>query len=327
MPVRGRLASMWAGGRFGDNSMSKKYTVMIFDAAKLGRAKSISISTKPLWIAAGALILLLAVSFLSSYLAFSYYRASHSLMAGYKDDSELRVQLDNYAKQLDDMNKKIAGLDELEYKVRDLVSYQNGDRVVKQVAVGGKEVDILRDYFAASDRKEQEFFDNLNETLLVMSVELDKREMSLTELVDFLEEQRLIMLSTPTIWPVRGWISSQFGFRTSPFTGRRVFHEGLDIAAQYGLDVHATAKGIVVFAGEKSGYGNVVTIDHGYGYMTRYGHNSRLTVKVGDKINKGDVVAKVGSTGRSTGPHCHYEVLVNGIPVNPLKFIIDEKSI
>lgn len=307
--------------------MSKKYTVMIFDAAKLGRAKSISISTKPLWIAAGALIILLAVSFVSSYLAFSYYRASHSVMAGYKDDSELRVQLDNYAKQLDDMNKKIAGLDELEYKVRDLVSYQNGDRVVKQVAVGGKEVDILRDYFAASDRKEQEFFDNLNETLLVMSVELDKREMSLTELVDFLEEQRLIMLSTPTIWPVRGWISSQFGFRTSPFTGRRVFHEGLDIAAQYGLDVHATAKGIVVFAGEKSGYGNVVTIDHGYGYMTRYGHNSRLTVKVGDKINKGDVVAKVGSTGRSTGPHCHYEVLVNGIPVNPLKFIIDEKSI
>ena len=132
------------------------------------------------------------------------------------------------------------------------------------------------------------------------------------------------MVSTPTIWPVRGWVSSKFGFRTSPFSGRRVFHEGLDIAARYGLPVRATAKGIVVFAGEKAGYGNIVTIDHGYGYMTRYGHNSSLTVKVGDKVEKGDVIAKVGSTGRSTGPHVHYEVLVNGIPVNPQKFIIDE---
>ena len=80
-----------------------------------------------------------------------------------------------------------------------------------------------------------------------------------------------------------------------------------------------------VFAGDKSGYGKVVTIDHGYGYMTRYGHNSALTVKVGDKVNKGDVVAKVGSSGRSTGAHSHYEVLVNGIPVNPMKFIIEDK--
>ena len=135
------------------------------------------------------------------------------------------------------------------------------------------------------------------------------------------------MLSTPTIWPVKGWVSSPFGFRSSPFSGRRVFHEGLDIAARYGLDIHATAKGIVVYAGDKAGYGKIVTIDHGYGYMTRYSHNSRITVKVGDKVNKGDVIAKVGSTGRSTGPHCHYEVLVNGIPVNPMKFIIDENGI
>lgn len=306
--------------------MAKKYTIMIFDSGKFGKAKSLSVTTKPLWIAGFAVAFLIALSFVSSYLAFSYYRTSHSVMASYQESGDLKSQLDVYSKQLDDLNKKVASLDELEYKVRDLVSYQNGDKVVKQVAVGGKEVDILRDYFAASDRREQEFFDNLNETLLVMSVELDKREMSLTELVDFLEEQRLIMLSTPTIWPVRGWVSSQFGFRTSPFTGRRVFHEGLDIAAPYGLDVKATAKGIVVFSGEKSGYGNVVTIDHGYGYMTRYGHNSRLTVKVGDKVEKGDAVAKVGSTGRSTGPHSHYEVLVNGIPVNPTKFIIDEKN-
>lgn len=308
--------------------MAKKYTVMLFDADNnTGKSSQFVMTTRPFWAVGITLIVLLVVSIVSSIYAYKFYQESqyHKVTYNDSDNSELlKAQLANYIQQLDEINHKMSSLDELEFKVRELVSYQDGSRVIKQVAVGGKEVDILKDYFAFSDRREQEFFDSLNETLDVMRVEISKRETSLTKLVDFLEEQRLVMLSTPTIWPVRGWVSSKFGFRTSPFSGRRVFHEGLDIAARYGLDVKATAKGIVVFAGDKAGYGNVVTIDHGYGYMTRYGHNSSLTVKVGDKVDKGDVIAKVGSTGRSTGPHVHYEVLVNGIPVNPLKFIIDE---
>ncbi len=307
--------------------MAKKYTVMIFDPTKCGKSRTLSVTARPLWIISAAFVILLCVSAVSCWLAYKFFNEKQALAAQASDNTELKERVTAYSERFEEINKKMAALDELEFKVRDLVALQSGDRVVKQVAVGGKEVDILKDYFAISDRREKEFFDNLNETLLVMSTELEKREMSLSELVDFLEEQRLIMLSTPTIWPVRGWVSSPFGFRSSPFSGRRVFHEGLDIAARYGLDVHATAKGIVVFAGERAGYGNIVTIDHGYGYMTRYGHNSSLTVSVGDKVNKGDVIAKVGSTGRSTGPHCHYEVLVNGIPVNPTKFIIDENSL
>lgn len=308
--------------------MAKKYTVMLFDAeSNTGKSSQFVMTTRPFWAVGITLLVLLVVSIVSSIYAYKFYQESqyHKVTYNDSDNSELlKAQLANYIQQLDEINHKMTSLDELEFKVRELVSYQDGSRVIKQVAVGGKEVDILKDYFAFSDRREQEFFDSLNETLDVMRVEISKRETSLSKLVDFLEEQRLVMLSTPTIWPVRGWVSSKFGFRTSPFSGRRVFHEGLDIAARYGLDVKATAKGIVVFAGDKAGYGNVVTIDHGYGYMTRYGHNSSLTVKVGDKVDKGDVIAKVGSTGRSTGPHVHYEVLVNGIPVNPLKFIIDE---
>lgn len=307
--------------------MSKKYTVMIFDPTKCGRSRTLSVTARPLWIISAAFVILLCVSAVSCVLAYKFFNENQELAAQAGGSAELKECVTAYSERFEEINKKMAALDELEFKVRDLVALQSGDRVVKQVAVGGREVDILKDYFAISDRREKEFFDNLNETLLVMSTELERREASLSELVDFLEEQRLIMLSTPTIWPVRGWVSSPFGFRSSPFSGRRVFHEGLDIAARYGLDVHATAKGIVIFAGERAGYGNVVTIDHGYGYMTRYGHNSSLTVSVGDKVNKGDVIAKVGSTGRSTGPHCHYEVLVNGIPVNPTKFIIDENSL
>lgn len=307
--------------------MAKKYTVMIFDQAKYGKSRTLSVTAKPLWIISAVFVLLLCVSAASCWLAYRFFNENQMLADQIGNSSELKKRIAVYSERFEEINKKMAALDELEFKVRDLVALQNGDRVVKQVAVGGKEVDILKDYFAVSDRREKEFFDDLSETLLVMGTELEKREASLSELVDFLEEQRLIMLSTPTIWPVRGWVSSPFGFRASPFSGRRVFHEGLDIASRYGLDVRATAKGIVVFAGERAGYGYIVTIDHGYGYMTRYAHNSRLTVKVGDKVNKGDVVAKVGSTGRSTGPHSHYEVLVNGIPVNPTKFIIDENGL
>lgn len=307
--------------------MKKKYTVMIFDANKYGKSITLSTSLRPLWILVSLFIFLFIACCISGWLAYKFYTEKNIIASQSGGDTSYKGQITAYTDRLEEINKKVAVLDELEFKVRDLVAMQSGSqRAIKQVAIGGKEVDILRDYFAVSDRREKEFFDNLNDTLLVMSTELDKRESSLSELVNYLEEQRLIMLSTPTIWPVRGWISSPFGFRSSPFTGRRVFHEGLDIAARYGLDIHATAKGIVVFSGEKSGYGKIVTIDHGYGYMTRYSHNSRNIVKVGDKVNKGDVIAKVGSTGRSTGPHVHYEVLVNGIPVNPIKFIIEETS-
>ncbi|MBQ3032833.1 MAG: M23 family metallopeptidase, partial [Deferribacterales bacterium] len=262
--------------------MAKKYTVMIFDTTKYGKSRTLSITTRPFWAIGVSFVLLLAISVASCFFAYKFYQEKELLEAKAGYNTEFDRQLAAYTQRLEEINKKIASLDELEFKVRDLVAAQSGERVVKQVAVGGKEVDILKDYFAVSDRREAEFFDNLNDTLLVMSSEIEKRETSLSELVDYLEEQRLIMLSTPTIWPVKGWVSSPFGFRSSPFSGRRVFHEGLDIAARYGLDIHATAKGIVVYAGDKAGYGKIVTIDHGYGYMTRYSHNSRITVKVGD---------------------------------------------
>ncbi len=303
--------------------MSKKYTIMIFDSAKYGKSKTLTVSTKPLWALAIFMMLLMIIAAVFGYSSYKLYTENNMLRMSSGSYIDVEGQMSTYSDQLQEITKKVVELDELEYKIRDLMSFQTTEKALKQVAVGGKEVDILQGYFATSDRREDEFFSNLEETLVAMSMELDQRELSLSELVDFLEEQRLMMLSTPTIWPVYGWVSSQYGFRSSPFTGKRTFHEGLDIAARYGLPVYSTAKGVVVFAGERAGYGKLVTVDHGYGYMTRYAHNSSLTVKAGDKVSKGDVIAKVGSTGQSTGPHVHYEVLVNGIPVNPIKFIIE----
>jgi len=147
---------------------------------------------------------------------------------------------------------------------------------------------------------------------------------SFQQLDEYFKSQTSLLSSTPSVWPLRGWVTSGFGFRKSPFTGLRERHEGIDIAARLGSPVRSTADGVVVVSGRGYGYGKVVEVDHGYGLVTRYGHNSKHLVKVGDRVKRGQVVAEVGNTGRSTGPHLHYEVLLHGVPVNPNKYIFEE---
>ena len=119
----------------------------------------------------------------------------------------------------------------------------------------------------------------------------------------------------------KGWLSSPFGYRTDPINGRRVWHKGIDLAGKEGTEIIAVAAGVVVYAGERRGYGQLVEINHGSGYSTRYGHQRELKVKAGDVIRKGDVVGLMGNTGRSTGPHVHFEVLKKGQAVNPSTYI------
>ena len=149
------------------------------------------------------------------------------------------------------------------------------------------------------------------------------REKSILELWESLSERQSLLNSTPSIKPVKGWYTSRFGYRISPFTGRPVMHNGLDIAAAPGTPVYAPADGVVSFAGYDSGYGKLVSIDHGYGVITRYAHNSQIFVTVGQKIRRWDVIAGVGNTGQSTGPHLHYEVRVNNVPVDPANYILE----
>lgn len=150
------------------------------------------------------------------------------------------------------------------------------------------------------------------------------REQSVLDLWESLSERQSLLNSTPNIRPAKGWFTSRFGYRVSPFTGRPALHTGLDVAAAPGSPVYAPADGIVTYAGYDEGYGKMITLDHGYGVSTRYGHNSQIYVQVGQKVSRWDVVASVGNTGRSTGTHLHYEVRVNGVPRDPALYILDE---
>ena len=141
-----------------------------------------------------------------------------------------------------------------------------------------------------------------------------------------LDERHLLISATPAVTPVRGLLTSGFGYRSDPFTGRRAFHRGIDIVAPAGKEVLATGDGVITRAGRSQGLGNAVYISHGFGLVTRYGHMSRIHAKVGQQVRRGDVIGLVGSSGRATGTHVHYEVYVDGRAVNPLGYILDGTS-
>jgi murein DD-endopeptidase MepM/ murein hydrolase activator NlpD len=151
--------------------------------------------------------------------------------------------------------------------------------------------------------------------------DIDLRRESLEELQGALNDQRSLFAARPKGKPAKGWVTSGFGVRKSPFSDGNKMHCGLDIAARTGTPVLAPADGVVKRVGTAPDYGKMVVIDHGYGYQTLYAHNSKLFVKVGQRVKRGDQIAAIGNTGRSTGSHLHYEVHLNGVPIDPRKFL------
>jgi len=142
-------------------------------------------------------------------------------------------------------------------------------------------------------------------------------------LIEAAKDKSARWAAMPSVWPVHGWVTSGFGPRVSPFTGQLAMHDGLDIGAAPNTSVQAPASGYVTSAGFDAKMGNVILVDHGYGIETEYGHLAKILVKQGQKVKRGDVIALVGSTGLSTGPHLHYMVKIKGQNVNPKNYILD----
>lgn len=179
------------------------------------------------------------------------------------------------------------------------------------IASGIKEID------------EQELIASVKEGIAWLAKEADRQEQSLQELSLAAEQKSSRWAATPSIWPVKGWITSGFGPRVSPFTEKPAWHDGLDIGAAANAPVQAPAQGRVTSVGFDSKLGNVVKVDHGFGIETLYGHLAKALVKEGQRVKRGDVVGLVGSTGLATGPHLHYMVKVNGQTFDPTKYILD----
>lgn len=225
------------------------------------------------------------------------------------------------------LESELTRLRDLDQRLRAAAGLDKGDVQASTLAQGGSEILSRGALLDAVRQRSGRLVDWVNRDLETLGQEITSRERSFRELKKFLEDKRSVLASTPTIWPVKGVVTAGYGYRLSPFTAQREMHEGLDIAAPLGTPIQVTADGIVSFTGPLSAFGNVVFINHGHGFTTFYAHIKTSRVKEGQQVKRGDVIAYVGMTGRTTGPHVHYEVQVNGTTVNPVKYVVDPAGV
>lgn len=270
-----------------------------------------------------------AVTVWGSYLSaqqVDYWRAQAS-------NHVLKMKVKYLLTQLDQSRRFLDEVKSVESELREMLGYQNRAALIRQAptasgaapAAGGPtsgdQLDLTRALLGA-DRDLS--WKTLTEMAGLMRNETKERLSSYDDLSNWIEVQRRRFRATPQGWPVKGRLSSRFGRRASPFTGEPEYHPGIDIPGPTGTPIRATADGVVRLASWRSGYGNLVVLQHDFGYSTRFGHNSRLLVKVGDRVKRGQVIALMGSTGKSSGPHCHYEVWKNNQRQNPFAYLRED---
>lgn len=233
----------------------------------------------------------------------------------------LHQQVQTLGDKVNTLKTKLLALNHFETQIRVIAGLETDDQN-GLVGVGGptpEDLDTQIDLKEDHNRLIREMHDQteqLNRSVLT-------QEERLKDLLKHLGDQRNLLTHTPAIRPVKGITTSEFGLRKSPFTGRNEFHKGLDIANRQGTPIIASADGTVTFVGPKGHLGNLMVISHGHGIVTRYAHIHTFLKKQGEKVKRGDIIAELGNTGLSTGPHLHYEVRLNGTPVDPEKYILN----
>jgi murein DD-endopeptidase MepM/ murein hydrolase activator NlpD len=236
--------------------------------------------------------------------------------------TQQRKQIQALASKLNDLKTNILVLNEFEKKIRVIANLEIKEDRNGLFGVGGSVLENINASLPLSENHTQ-LLRNMHSQVETVSSALDVQNNNFQSLLKKLEVKRNVLAATPSIRPVDGWMTSRFGYRKSPFTNRKEFHKGIDIATRKGTPIIAPADGVVAYTGGKGFMGNLMTISHGYGMLTRYGHIYKFLKKKGEKVQRGETIALVGNTGRSTGPHLHYEVHLNGVPVNPEKYILN----
>lgn len=332
------------------NETSDAYTVVVFRGSS---SKPLRFSFPRKFIR--KLLILVAVFIVADLLVVSHYviRTGEvwQLSAFRAEAMSARQQTAAFSSAIDDLKHRIAAMNEVNQRLRvmlgiepakqpgDLANGRGGDDVPMpegKSSLGGVSGVKPEARQAAPESNESALYEGAitadNAELIVQQVREQiqsladaaaSQEQELKELSQVAEQRSTQWSSTPSIWPVKGWITSGFGPRVSPFTEKPAWHDGLDIGASPNAPVQAPAQGRIYSVGFDPKMGNHVKIDHGYGVETVYGHLAKFLVKEGQRVKRGDVIALVGSTGLSTGPHLHYMVKKNGQALDPTKFILD----
>jgi len=317
----------------------KKYTILVF-SQQASKVKKFILSPLALKAGACSLVVLLA---LSGYLFYDYLAYKKKVA----DIRELRTEINSQQAEIQSFLEKISLLEEQLSRLKVIEEQVKKD--LKEVQELKKEKKVKKipspvssaktpDPPSAEDKRRTASFlggkvstlemerprlvSRLREELMELSKKAFSREQNLKELQEFLQAQKSVLLAIPCLWPVLGRVSSPFGdFRMNLYSGGTRPHMGVDIAAPIGTPVIAPADGVVTFAARESEYGLLVSIDHGYGYTTLFGHLSEVSVKPGERVRAGQTLGAVGISGAATGPHLHYEVRIKGRPVNPSMYL------
>ena len=293
------------------------FTLMIIPNRKSG-VKKITI---PKVFVRNVLIVAIIAVLVSLYVVYDYasIKRDRAELARLKDQvKEQSQQFEDLALKIDSFSDRMEELRQVDKKIRTLAYETSHDKKLP-LGVGGSDKETrIKDLM---DKDQNTIVAEMHKNINKLNDDANMREKSFKELLAFLNEQKSVLASTPSLWPVEGWVTSEFGSRKSPFGAGTEFHKGLDISTRFGKEIIAPADGLVVKSGFEQHDGNYVRLEHGHGFETAYLHLSRVAAKQGMRVKRGDIIGYVGDTGRSTGPHLHYAVSVNGVAVDPERFL------
>jgi murein DD-endopeptidase MepM/ murein hydrolase activator NlpD len=290
------------------------YTFILVPHAE-AKFRKVHFSKRSAILAASLLGLMVVIAGVLTFHYLQFYGEMRELRRLRMINAELRRQNLDYEVSVEHLNNRITSLQDFVKKLSVMAGLDTELPTEPGGGMGG-----FRDEDPASPPSA---YAQVRDSIQQMAGDLTALEEKGRVLERFYEENSLMLASTPSIWPVRGYLSSSYGRRRDPFTGEREFHHGIDVSTPVGRPVVAPADGVVLYASKRGSYGNVIVLDHKFGVMTRYAHLSRFKVRAGRRVKRGDVVGYVGNTGRSNGPHLHYEVWVSDRPTHPLNYILE----
>lgn len=319
--------------------MSSRYTVVVMSSKRSQEPRTFELSARlyRLLLGCGYVALGALAFFLIDYAQLLYKQPAYKRSVVEAD--HLRSEAKIVAHELELAKKQLKKVDGYMLNLQEIVSLEV-DRISEKTGIGplSEEESVIQKQSQALQRGssvgaeeasgslgisyEDFVFRPLLQDIRTVDRLAFRQNNALQKLLLNLQKKHHLFSSIPLGKPVQGWLASAYGMRISPFTGTRSMHYGIDIAAPVGTPIYAPADGVVIFSGRKSGFGRFLMIAHDHGIVTKYGHNSEILVRTGDSVERGDPIAAVGSTGRTTGPHLHYEVWVNGRPKNPGKFLL-----
>jgi murein DD-endopeptidase MepM/ murein hydrolase activator NlpD len=305
----------------------KQYFTFLYVPAQNTGLKTVRV---PKWLAFTGLTVLLVLVAMSTGAVLQYTLKTgeaYQVTRLTKENELLRAQLDALSNEITHLETQVRQNFDFQKKARLLANLDDLAEDITEVGVGGPSFGYIGS-LSTLDEGTRERVSGLREDVEKLVRQSKLQSDGYRDILTILTENQDRLNATPSIKPVgRGWLSSRFGRRMDPITGRSSRHWGVDYSARLGTPIYATADGIVTFAGKWADFGYTVEINHGFDYVTRYAHAAKLLVKKGQRVKRGDVIARVGSSGRSTATHLHYEVIHKGRKKNPLAYVLSGKEV